>query len=197
MLVIDAKAGHRPFGMAAIVTGKDTIYIADATVAEEPSAEELADIAVQAADAVRRLGQVPRVAFISFSNFGNPMRRRSQRLRDAVAILDGRETDFEYDGEMAADVALNENLRENYPFTRLSGPANILIMPGLHAANISFKLLAELSDGVVIGPILWGLEKSVQIARMSSTATELLNMAGLAAMGSIGGGEEERKLPGL
>ncbi len=197
MLVIDAKEGRRPFGLAAVVTGKSTVFIADATVAEEPTAEELADIAVQAAEAVRRLGQTPRVAFISFSNFGNPMRRRSQRLRDAVTILDGRETDFEYDGEIAADVALNENLRELYPFTRLSKPANILIMPGLHAANISFKLLAELSSGAVIGPILLGLEKSVQIARMSSTASDLVNMAGLAAMASIEDGEEERPLPGL
>ena len=197
MLVIDPKEGYRPFGLAAIVTGKSTVFIADATVAEDPSAEELADIAVQAADAVRRLGQTPRVAFVSFSNFGNPMRKRSQPLRDAVKILDGRETDFEYDGEVAADVALNENLRDLYPFTRLSKPANILIMPGLHAANISFKLLSELSDGAVIGPILWGLEKSVQIARMNSTATELVNMAGLAAMASIEGDEEERTLPGI
>lgn len=197
LMVIDAKEGHLPFGLAAIVTGKSTVFIADATVAEKPSAEELADIAVQAADAVRRLGQTPRVAFVSFSNFGNPMRKRSQPLRDAVAILDGRDTDFEYDGEIAADVALNENLRDLYPFTRLSKPANILIMPGLHAANISFKLLAELSGGAVIGPILWGLEKSVQIARMSSTASDLVNMAGLAAMASIEGDEEERTLPGL
>ena len=185
MLVIDAKEGRRPFGLAAVVTGKSTVFIADATVTEEPTAEELADIAVQAAEAVRRLGQTPRVAFVSFSNFGNPMRERAQRVRDAVAMLDTRRLDFEYDGEMSADVALDADLLELYPFCRLSGPANVLIMPALHSANISAKLLQKLGGGTVIGPLLIGLSKPAQIVQMGATVSEVVNLAALAAHDAI------------
>ncbi len=196
LLVIGPKEGSRAFGMSLMVTRTRTVFIADTTISELPSAEELADIAVQAADAARRLGHTPRVAFLSFSNFGNPMKERTVRMREAVKILDQRNVDFEYDGEMAADVALNSELMQKlYPHCRLSGPANILIMPSLHAANISFKLLAELGGGKIIGPILWGLKNSVQIVRMSASATDILNMAGLAAMGSIE--TEEHGRPGI
>ncbi len=185
MLAVDPAKGHRAFGMSAMVTNKQTIFIADTAINENPNAEEMADIAIQAADAVRRLGFKPRVAFLSFTNFGNPMRRAAKESREAVQILDERGVNFEYDGEMGPDIALQPNLRKNlYPFCRLSGPANILIMPDLHAANISYKLLAELGGGRVIGPILWGLNKPIQICRMSATSNDILNMAGIAAMGS-------------
>lgn len=186
LMAVDAKKGHRIFGISIMATKQKTVFIADATVSELPSAVELADIAIQAAEAVRRLGHKPRVAFLSFSNFGNPMRERAAHMREAVRLMDERNVDFEYDGEMAADMALNYDIMKDlYPHCRLTGPANVLIMPGLHAANISYKLLTELGGGRLIGPLLWGLEKSIQIARIGSTATDLVNMAGLAAMGSI------------
>ncbi|MCK5041321.1 MAG: NADP-dependent malic enzyme, partial [Sphingomonadales bacterium] len=185
-MAIDAKKGHRIFGISIIASKNRTVFIADATVHELPTPEELADIAIQSAEAVRRLGHKPRVAFLSFSNFGNPMAARANNMREAVQLMGERNVDFEYDGEMAADMALNyDMMKELYPHCRLTGPANILIMPGLHAANISYKLLNELGGGKLIGPLLWGLDKSIQIARLGSTASDLVNMAGLAAMGSI------------
>lgn len=194
MMVVDPQKGHRVFGMSIMVTGGKTVFIADTAVSERPSAEYMADIAIQAADAARKLGHVPRVAFLSYSNFGNPTRESTRAVREAVKILDGRHVDFEYDGEMAADVALNPEMQKLYPFSRLQGPANVLIMPGLHAANISYKLLAELAGGRVIGPILWGLDQPIQICRMASTSNDILNMAGIAAMGSY---NKQRKLEPL
>ncbi|MBL4837895.1 MAG: NADP-dependent malic enzyme, partial [Kordiimonadaceae bacterium] len=179
--VIDPMPGQRPFGLSMIVTRGRTVFMADTTVNERPSAQELADIVQSAAQFVRRLGHEPRAAFLSFSNFGNPPSDKTKHIREAVAILDERDVDFEYDGEMQADVALNKDLMALYPFMRLSGPANILIMPALHSANIAYKLLAELGDGRVVGPMLLGMEKSVQIARMTSTASDLVTVAGLAA----------------
>lgn len=179
--VIDPLPGQRPFGLSIVVTKGRTVFMADTTVNERPSAQDLADIAESAAFFVKRLGHDPRVAFLSFSNFGNPPSEKTAHIRDAVSILDDRDVDFEYDGEMQADVALNRELMELYPFMRLSGPANILIMPALHSANIAYKLLAELGDSRVVGPMLLGMDKSVQIARMTSTASDLVTVAGLAA----------------
>ncbi|MEE8247136.1 MAG: phosphate acyltransferase, partial [Alphaproteobacteria bacterium] len=136
--------------------------------------------AEQSAQVARSLGHEPRVALLSFSNFGNPTGEGPQRIRDAVSLLDSRDHDFEYDGDLAADVALNEELLELYPFCRLSGPANVLIMPGLQAANISSKLLQALGGGTVIGPLLIGLGKPVQIVQMGVTVSDLVNMAALA-----------------
>ena len=195
LLVIDPREGYKPFALSAVVTRNKTVFIADTAVNERPDAEELAEIATQAAGVVKIFGQTPRVAFLSYSNFGNPPRPLTRNLRKAVKILDGKKVDFEYDGEMMADVALNPAMRKLYPFSRLSGPANVLIMPGLHSANISYKLLAELGGGRVIGPILWGLKKPVQIIRMSANSSDLVNMAGLAAIGSLN--EEEALFPGL
>ncbi len=195
LMVIDPKEGYKPFAMSAVVTRNKTIFIADTAVNERPNAEELAEIATQAAGIVRILGQTPRVAFLSYSNFGNPTRPLTKHLREAVGILEEKKVDFEFDGEMMADVALNPDMAKLYPFSRLTKPANILIMPGLQSANISYKLLAELSGGRVIGPILWGMQKSIQITRMNSTSTDILNMAGLAAIGSLG--EEEAFFPGF
>jgi len=179
--VIDPLPGQRAFGLSILTTHERTLFIADTTVNARPTAEDLAEIAIRSAAAVRRLGQEPRVAFLSFSNFGNPPSGKAMQTREAVALLDQRNVDFQYDGEMQADVALNKDMREQYPFMRLSGPANILIMPGLHASNISYKLLAEMPDVRVLGPLLLGLSHSVQIARMNSTSTDLVNMACLAA----------------
>ena len=179
--VIDPLPGQRPFGLSIVVTKGRTVFMADTTVNERPSAQELADIAESAAFFVKRLGHDPRVAFLSFSNFGNPPSDKTAHIREAVSILDDRDVDFEYDGEMQADVALNRELMELYPFMRLSGPANILIMPALHSANIAYKLLSELGDSRVVGPMLLGMDKSVQIARMTSTASDLVTVAGLAA----------------
>jgi malate dehydrogenase (oxaloacetate-decarboxylating)(NADP+) len=184
--VLDAKPGQRVFGLMMMVARGRTVFIADTTVHELPDSEELADIAIQAAEKARQMGAVPRVAILSFSNFGNPPRARAQRLRNVVDILDRRAVDFEYDGEMAADVALDHALmKRNYPFCRLSGPANVLIMPSLHTANVSSKLLQQLGGGMVIGPMLLGLDKPAQIAEMGATVSDIVNLAALAAHDAV------------
>jgi len=184
--VIDPAAGRTPFGIHLMVGQSHTVFIADTTVNERPSAEELADIAIQTAAVARRMGHEPRVAFLSYSTFGNPEGQWLDNVRGAVGVLDGRGADFEYEGEMAVDVALNPRQLANYPFARLSGPANILIMPGLQSANISAKLLRELGGDDMIGPMLVGMEKPVQIAAMTATASELVTLAVLAAGGVAG-----------
>ena len=179
--VIDGQPGRTPFGMHVLVGQSHTVFIADTTVNERPNADELADIAEGAALVARRMGHEPRVAFLSYSNFGNPEGRWLDNVRGAIKVLDGRDIEFEYEGEMSPDVALNPRQLANYPFARLSGPANVLIMPGLQSANISAKLLRELGGDSTIGPILMGMEKSVQIAPMTATASELVTLAVLAA----------------
>ena len=165
------------------MTKDKTVFLADTTVHERPSASELADIAEGTVAVARRMGHDPRVAFLSYSNFGNPPGAFLDNVRDAVKLLDQRDVDFEYEGEMTPDAALNPTVMKNYPFSRLSGPANVLVMPGLQSANISAKLLRELGGTSMIGPVLVGMEKSVQIATMSSNASELLTLAVLAAGG--------------
>jgi malate dehydrogenase (oxaloacetate-decarboxylating)(NADP+) len=181
--VIDVETGRTAFGIHVMVGQTHTVFMADTTINERPTAEELADIAEQTAAVARRMGHEPRVAFLSYSTFGNPEGRWLENLRAAVGVLDQRQVSFEYEGEMAPDVALNPRQLANYPFARLSGPANVLIMPGLQSANISAKLLRELGGDAVIGPMLVGLEKPVQIAPMTSTASELVTLAVLAAGG--------------
>ncbi|WP_034161496.1 NADP-dependent malic enzyme [Sphingomonas sp. ERG5] len=181
--VIDPEVGRTPFGIHLMVGQSHTVFMADTTINERPSAEELADIAEGTATVARRMGHEPRVAFLSYSTFGNPEGRWLENIRAAVGVLDGRNVSFEYEGDMAPDVALNPKQLANYPFARLSGPANVLIMPGLQSANISAKLLRELGGDAVIGPMLVGMEKSVQIAPMTSTASELVTLAVLAAGG--------------
>jgi malate dehydrogenase (oxaloacetate-decarboxylating)(NADP+) len=183
-MVLDARPGARVFGMSAVIARDRAVLISDVSVHELPTPEELADIAVQTAEVARQLGHEPRVALLAYSNFGNPMGERSERIRQAVQILNARKIDFEYDGEMSADVALNPALLKLYPFCRLKAPANVLIMPALHTANISAKLLQELGGSTVIGPLLIGLEKPVQIVPMSATVSELVNMAAIAAYGA-------------
>lgn len=183
--VVDNKPGKMVFGLTIMIAKGRTVFISDTTVNELPTPDELADIAIQTAEEARNLGHEPRVALLSFSSFGNLIRDRSNEIRDAVEILDMSDVNFEYDGEMAADVALNPELLKLYPFCRLSGPANVLIMPALHSANISSKLLQALGDGTVIGPMLIGLEKPVQIVQMSSSVSEILNTAAFAAIDAM------------
>ncbi|MBB3860007.1 malate dehydrogenase (oxaloacetate-decarboxylating)(NADP+) [Novosphingobium hassiacum] len=184
--VLEPKPGHLPFGIHLMVAKNYTVFLADTTVNERPSAEDLAHIARETAAVARRMGHEPRVAFLSYSTFGNPYGRWLDAIRGAVAILDAEDPGFEYEGEMAPDAALNPKVMANYPFSRLSGPANVLIMPGLQSANISAKLLRELAGNAVIGPMLIGMEKPVQIAAMTSIAPDILTLAVLAAAGIVG-----------
>jgi malate dehydrogenase (oxaloacetate-decarboxylating)(NADP+) len=182
--VLDPAPDSLVFGLSILVARGRTIFIADTTVRERPTAEELARIATQSADLARLMGHEPRVAMLSFSNFGNPVRERTDRIRDAVGLLDERDVSFEYDGEMTVDVALNPNLLALYPFCRLSEPANILIMPGLHSANISAQLLQEFGGGNVIGPLVVGMSKPAQIVQMGATDSDIVTLAALAAHGA-------------
>ncbi len=183
--VLDPKKGQTPFGVHVMVGKSHTVFIADTTVNERPSAEELADIAEQTAMVARRMGHVPRVAFLSFSTFGNPHGNWLDNIRGAVAQLDERKPNFEYEGDIPPDVALNPAMMARYPFCRLSGPANVLVMPGLQSANLSAKLLRELGGDQVIGPMLVGIERPVQIATMASSASDLVTLAVLAAAGVV------------
>ncbi len=178
---IDVKAAHRAIGVSmALVQGR-TVFIADTSIAELPTSEELANIAVEAAGVARRFGYEPRVAFLSYSTFGYPRGERAEMVRNAVRALDQRHVDFEYDGEMTADVALSKEAMALYPFCRLSGPANVLVMPAAHAASISTKMLQQLAGIVVVGPLMAGLSKPVQIASMSATTADITNLAAIAA----------------
>jgi malate dehydrogenase (oxaloacetate-decarboxylating)(NADP+) len=182
--VIDPQAGGRVMGMSVVLAKHRTLFIADTNVTEMPEADELVEIACEAARTVRHLGFQPRVAFMSYSTFGNPMGERSERVRDAVAMLDEMgDAGFEYEGEMPPDVALDLAARVNYPFMRLTGPANVLIMPAIHSASISTKLLQTLGEATVVGPILLGLSKPVQICPLSASVSKILAMATVAAYG--------------
>jgi malate dehydrogenase (oxaloacetate-decarboxylating)(NADP+) len=183
---IDPKPGHRVMGLSLVLARGRTVLVADTAVTEMPTAQDLADIAVEAAGVARRLGYEPRLALLAFSTFGHPPGERAALVQEAVRILDHRRVDFEYDGEMAADVALNPELATAYPFSRLSGPANVLIMPAFHSASISTKLLQELGGATVIGPLLVGLDRPVQIVQLSAKDTQLVNMAALAAFNVSG-----------
>ncbi|HEX5184016.1 MAG TPA: NADP-dependent malic enzyme [Allosphingosinicella sp.] len=185
--VLDAKEGTTPFGVHIMVGQSHTTFIADTAVTERPTGEQLAEIAIQTATVARRMGHDPRVAFLSYSNFGDPEGSFLERIRDGVRVLDARgAVDFEYEGEMAPDVALNPAMQRVYPFSRLTGPANVLVMPGLQTANISAKLLRERGGGAMIGPILVGMEQPVQIATMTASASDLVTLAVLAAGGIVG-----------
>ncbi len=183
---IDAKPGHRVMGVSLVLARGRVIVVADTAVTEMPEPEDLAAIAIEAASVARRLGYVPRLALLAFATFGHPPGRRAARIQEAVRILDRRRVDFEYDGEMSAEVALNPDLMAAYPFCRLSGPANVLIMPALQSAAISTKILQELGGATVIGPLLVGLDRSVQIVGLSAKDADLVNMAALAASGISG-----------
>ena len=179
--VIDPAPAGRVMGMSVLLGKGHTLFIADSNVTEMPEAEDLVEIALEAAQAVKALGYTPRLAFMSYSTFGNPMGDRSEKVRDAVAMLDEMELDFEYEGEMPPSLALEPERRGNFPFMRLTGPANVLIMPAIHSAYISTQLVQAFGGATLVGPILLGLEKSVQIAPLSSSVTRILQLATLAA----------------
>ena len=179
--VISIKKEKILFGLSIMITRTRTLFIADSTVIHTPTSEQLADIAIQTANEAKALGHTPRVALLSFANFGNPTMEGTERIHEAIEILNKRNVDFEYDGEMSADVALNKELLELYPFSRLSEPANILIMPGLHSANIAAKLLGQVGGGEVIGPLLTGFSKPIQIMPIGANVSEILKYAIFAA----------------
>ena len=179
--VFDADAEHGVAGVTAVMHKGRIVLVADTLVQEWPDENDLAHIAERAATVARNLGLEPRVAFVSFSTFGYPRSERAEKMHRAVTVLEARGVDFEFEGEMTVDVALNTTAQEAYPFQRLTGPANILVMPARHSASISVKLVQEMAGATVIGPILSGLDKSVQICSSSSTATDIVNMAVLAA----------------
>ena len=184
--VINIEAGKVPMGYSIVVSRQGTVFLADTSINETPSPEQLAIIAKQMVKNARMMGHEPRVAFLSFSNFGSREIERIDRIRKAIRLLDAEEVDFEYDGEMQADMALDyELLKSTYPFTRLTGPANILIMPGLHSAHISSRLMQSLGGVTVIGPVIDGLSKPVQIVQMGATVSDLVNHAALAAYGAL------------
>ncbi len=180
--VIAPRDGGVAFGMTLMVGMRGrTIFIADTLMHFRPSAEQMADIAAGAAGAARRLGHEPRVALLSHSTFGQPMHAGAQVMRNAVEILDGRRVDFEYDGEMSPDVALEPELRALYPFCRLTGPANVLVMPGLHSAHIVSRLAPRLGGGTTIGPVLMGMTHPAQIVPMDASSSQIVDVACLAA----------------
>jgi len=182
--VVDERPGEIIFGLTIAVTKKGTVFIADTNVHEYPTAENLADIAISSARVARILGFTPRVAFLAHSTFGKPMSERSVHLREARDLLEKRKVDFEFEGEMQPDVALNQKFKTIYPFSKLSGPANILIMPAIHSAAISTKLLKELGGSTLIGPLLIGLNRPIEIATLRSKVSDIFNMAAIAAFSS-------------
>ncbi len=179
--VFDADAAHGAAGITALLHKGRIVLIADTLVHEWPDAEDLATIAERAADVARHMGLEPRVAFVSFSTFGYPVSERAEKMHQAPAVLERRGVNFEFEGEMTVDVALNAQAQAQYPFSRLTGPANILVVPARHSASISTKLMQEMGGATVIGPILAGVDKPIQICSTVSTANDILNMAVLAS----------------
>ncbi|PZN99619.1 MAG: NADP-dependent malic enzyme [Alphaproteobacteria bacterium] len=179
---------HRLIGLSILLAKGRTLFVADTSIHELPDAVELAEIAVQAAAAVRRLGRTPRVAFLSYSTFGNPPGDRGEKVREAIRILDQRGVDFEYEGEMPPELALDPGARANYPFMRLSEDANVLVMPAIHSASISTRLVQALGGATVIGPLLVGLEKSVQIVNLNASVSEMITAATFAAYDGVDAG---------
>ncbi len=184
--VVDPKVGRRLIGASLVLANGRVVVVADTAITEMPEAADLAEIAIEAARLAKRIGIDPRVAMLAFSTFGYPPGERTARVHEAVKILDQRKVDFAYDGEMGADIALNRQLMTAYPFCRLKDTANVLVMPAFHSAAISTKMLQELGGATVLGPLVVGLEKSIQIMQLGATASEIVNMAALAAFG-VGG----------
>ena len=180
--VLDPIPNKTILGMTVMLCNGRTIFVADSNVHDMPNATQLANITQESAEVVRDIfGIEPRAALVSYSNFGKPFTERSVYMRDAIKILDERSLDFEYDGEMGANIALNENLMKLYPFCRLTGPANLLIMPAIHSASISTKMLQELGGGNLVGPYLVGFKERIQIAPHGANVADIVNLAALAA----------------
>ena len=168
-------------GVSAVLHNGRIVLVSDTLVHEWPDEEDLADIATRAATVAKNMGLEPRVAFVSFSTFGYPVSERATKMARASEVLDARGVDFEYEGEMTVDVAMNAQAQENYPFSRLTGPANILVVPARHSASISVKLMQEMAGATVIGPILTGGDKPIQILPTVASVNDIMNMAVLAA----------------
>ncbi len=182
--VIDARPGEIMFGLNMVVNKGKTVFIADTTVHEYPSSEQLAEIAKSAARVVRLFGFDPKIAFLSHSTFGQPITSRTKHIRDAVEILKKMNVDFKFDGDMQPDVALSEEYRELYPMSEIVGKANVLIMPGQHSAAISYKIMKTLGDVKGIGPLLIGLGRAIEVAPLRSSTSDILNLASVAAYSS-------------
>jgi len=182
--VVDPRSGEVIFGLIIMVNRGRTVFIADITVHEIPTAEQLSQIAISSARVARLFGFNPKVAFLSHSTFGTPKTSSTKNLRDAVEILKEKKVDFKFDGEMQPDVALNEEYKELYPFSEIVGNANILIMPGRHSAAISYKLMKSLSAAKVVGPLLVGLGEPIEIAPLRSSTSDIINLASVAAYSS-------------
>jgi malate dehydrogenase (oxaloacetate-decarboxylating)(NADP+) len=180
-MAIDPAPGRTAFGLTLMLGARETLFIADTLMHERPSPALLADIAQGAAAHARRLGAEPRVALLSHSTFGQPMHATVHGIREAVAILQARNVDFEFDGDMSPDVALEPSIRALYPFCRLSGNANVLVMPGLHSAHIVSRLAPRLGGGSSIGPLLLGMSRAVQLVSMDASVSTIVDMAALAA----------------
>jgi malate dehydrogenase (oxaloacetate-decarboxylating)(NADP+) len=185
MHAIDVDENQQLFGLSIVVARERTVFIADTMVHEHPSGEQLADFAIQAAAKARMMGHEPRVALLSHSNFDVPLGNLVKEVRRAVQILDSDKRDFAYDGEMTASVALDPDMAAIYPFCRLGGTANVLIMPGLYSASISSRMLQKLGGSTVIGPLLVGLSKPAQIVRLDATVSDIVNEAVLAGHSAI------------
>jgi len=180
--VITVETNRRLIGVAIMIAKGHTVFVADTTVHDLPDGKTMADIAIEAASFARKLGHVPRVALLSHASFGGGLSDKSRRIADGVRELERRQVDFEFDGEMGADVALDFDLmRTVYPFCRLSGPANVLVMPGLHTANVSHQIMEKLGGGTVIGPLLAGLAKPAQIVHIGAAVGEIVNVGALVA----------------
>ena len=179
--VIDARPGEIMFGLNMVVNKGKTVFIGDTTVHEYPSSVELAEIAKSAARVVKLFGFNPKIAFLSHSTFGQPITSRTKHIRDAVEILKKMDVDFKFDGDMQPDVALNEEYKELYPLSEIVGNANVLIMPGQHSAAISSKIIKTLGGAKVIGPLLIGLGRAIEIAPLRSSTSDILNLASVAA----------------
>jgi malate dehydrogenase (oxaloacetate-decarboxylating)(NADP+) len=180
-LAIDPIPGRTAFGITMMLGQRETIFISDTLMHERPAPALLADIAEGAAAYARRLGHEPRVALLSHSTFGQPLHATVHGIREAVAILEKRGVDFEFDGDMSPDVALEPSIRALYPFCRLTGNANVLVMPGLHSAHITSRLAPRLGGGSSIGPLLLGMQKAVQLLPMDASVSQILDLAALAA----------------
>tara|TARA_Y100000590_G_scaffold384729_1_gene456307 strand:- start:1029 stop:2258 length:1230 start_codon:yes stop_codon:yes gene_type:complete len=179
--VVDSRPGEIMFGLNMVVSNGRTIFIGDTSVHEYPTSSQMAEIAISAARVVRLFGFDPKVAFLSHSTFGQPITSRTKHIRDAVDILKHKKVDFQFDGDMQPDVALNDEYKELYPSSKIVGNANILIMPGQHSAAISYKIMKTLSGAKVIGPLLIGLGEAIEIAPLRSSTSDILNLASVAA----------------
>ena len=179
--VVNPREGEIMFGLNLVVHKGKTIFVADTSVHEYPSSEQMSEMAISAARVVRLFGFDPKVAFVSHSTFGQPVTSRTKHIRKAVDILREKNVDFDFDGDMQPDVALNKEYESLYPFSNIVGNANILIMPGQHSAAISYKMMKELGGAKVIGPLLIGLGQPIEIAPLRSSTSDILNLASVAA----------------